>query len=93
MKSKKCRVTLVGHVGRVKCTATSSSGKYVASGADDLSVKLWTADDGRCVASFMCKAVPTVLAFTPAQSSGPLKGMFMLHGSLTPPPSCARPHL
>jgi len=74
VKSKKCRVTLVGHVGRVKCTATSSSGKYVASGADDLSVKLWTADDGRCVASFMCKAVPTVLAFTPAQSSGPLKG-------------------
>lgn len=48
---KRQRRTL-GHLSAVYCVLFDRSGKYIITGADDLLVKLWSAIDGRLLATF-----------------------------------------
>ncbi|XP_065082304.1 PH-interacting protein [Ochlerotatus camptorhynchus] len=42
----------LGHLSAVYCVLFDRSGKYIITGADDLLVKLWSAIDGRLLATF-----------------------------------------
>lgn len=42
----------LGHLSAVYCVLFDRSGKYILTGADDLLVKLWSAIDGRLLATF-----------------------------------------
>uniref|UniRef100_A0A336MD76 CSON013811 protein n=1 Tax=Culicoides sonorensis TaxID=179676 RepID=A0A336MD76_CULSO len=44
--------TTLGHLTAVYCVLFDRSGKYIITGADDLLVKLWSAIDGRLLATF-----------------------------------------
>lgn len=44
--------TTLGHLTAVYCVIFDRSGKYIITGADDLLVKLWSAIDGRLLATF-----------------------------------------
>lgn len=44
--------TTLGHLTAVYCVLFDRSGKYILTGADDLLVKLWSAIDGRLLATF-----------------------------------------
>lgn len=44
--------TTLGHLSAVYCVLFDRSGKYIITGADDLLVKLWSAIDGRLLATF-----------------------------------------
>lgn len=50
-KTQLLRRTL-GHLSAVYCVLFDRSGKYIITGADDLLVKLWSAIDGRLLATF-----------------------------------------
>ncbi|CAD7093518.1 unnamed protein product [Hermetia illucens] len=50
-KTKLLRRTL-GHLSAVYCVLFDRSGRYIVTGADDLLVKLWSAIDGRLLATF-----------------------------------------
>ncbi|XP_014221198.1 bromodomain and WD repeat-containing protein 3 isoform X1 [Trichogramma pretiosum] len=50
-KIQKYRHTL-GHLSAVYCVLYDRTGKYVITGADDLLVKVWSAIDGRLLATF-----------------------------------------
>ncbi|CAB0045267.1 unnamed protein product [Trichogramma brassicae] len=50
-KIQKYRHTL-GHLSAVYCVLYDRTGKYVITGADDLLVKVWSAVDGRLLATF-----------------------------------------
>lgn len=42
---------LLGHLSSVYCVLFDRSGKYIITGADDLLVKIWSASDGRLLAT------------------------------------------
>lgn len=42
----------LGHLSAVYCVLFERSGKYILTGADDFLVKLWSATDGRLLATF-----------------------------------------
>lgn len=44
--------TTLGHLTAVYCVLFDRSGRYILTGADDLLVKLWSALDGRLLATF-----------------------------------------
>ena len=67
--------TLAGHEGTVTSVAYSPDGKYVLSGGEDRSLKLWDAASGKEVRTFAGhRAAVTSVAFSP-------DGMFALSGS------------
>lgn len=44
------KTTLGGHKGNVKCVEfVGEEGNLIASGSSDNTVRLWSAEDGRCV--------------------------------------------
>jgi len=45
--------TLTGHLGEVNSVAWSSDGKWIVSGSDDNLVKIWDAETGALVSSFL----------------------------------------
>ncbi|KGO46196.1 hypothetical protein PEX1_048850 [Penicillium expansum] len=67
--------TLKGHSSRVTCVAFSSDGKLVASGSDDLKVKLWNTTTGAIYRAFESHSQSvTCVAFS-------VDGKFVVAGS------------
>lgn len=42
---------LTGHIGWINCVAVSPDGKWMASGSDDMTVKIWDLEIGKCRAT------------------------------------------
>jgi WD40 repeat protein len=47
----RCRTTLIGHTGKVRCGAMSGDGRTAVSGAGDRTVRVWDLATGRCRAT------------------------------------------
>jgi WD40 repeat protein len=45
-------MTLEGHIGQIKALVFSYDGQLIATGSDDLTVKLWNAITGKCLITF-----------------------------------------
>eukprot|EP00667_Euglena_gracilis_P000238 EG_transcript_238 len=60
-----CVATLRGHGLPVVCADLSPRGRYLLSGAEDHTIRLWQAADWKCAALFVCKGVPTAVRFVP----------------------------
>ena len=74
-----CAVRYVGHTGRVRSIAVDSSGEWLASGAEDGSVRLWEVSSGRCFKKWNIRADVDAKAET--ASSGRPQGSDSGHGS------------
>ena len=45
----KLSITFKGHNGRIRVVAFDPTGQWIASGSDDLTLKIWEVATGRCV--------------------------------------------
>ena len=48
LTSSKCRRTLSGHTGHVRCCAVNEDGSKALSGSNDESLKVWDLSKGKC---------------------------------------------
>ncbi|XP_078039140.1 ribosome biogenesis protein BOP1 homolog [Augochlora pura] len=57
-----------GHTDMVRSITTEPSGQYIASGSDDMNLKVWEIATGRCVKTVFCGGVIRSVAWCPNQS-------------------------
>jgi WD40 repeat protein len=58
-------ITQFWHGAPISCLAVSADGKYIASGSDDRSVRVWDADTGKLLRVVRCLSSPVGVAFSP----------------------------
>ena len=58
-------VVFKGHDARIRSISVDPSGQWLASGSDDKTVRLWEAETGRQVASWLLEDVVECVAFNP----------------------------
>ena len=65
----RCGVTYLGHEGRVRSVSIDPSGKWVASGGDDGTVRVWLLENGRCLwrARLSTSEAVNVVSWRPSQ--------------------------
>jgi len=49
---KECIYTFKGHTGCLNCICFSPCGKFICSGSDDKSIKIWNIDSRKCIYTF-----------------------------------------
>ncbi|KZC15138.1 Ribosome biogenesis protein BOP1 like protein [Dufourea novaeangliae] len=57
-----------GHADMVRSISTEPIGQYIASGGDDMNLKIWEIATGRCVKTVPCNGVIRSVAWCPNQS-------------------------
>eukprot|EP00668_Euglena_longa_P040005 GGOE01051946.1.p1 GENE.GGOE01051946.1~~GGOE01051946.1.p1 ORF type:complete len:1639 (+),score=388.20 GGOE01051946.1:72-4988(+) len=67
LAASNCIATLRGHALPVVAIDVSPHGRFLLSGAEDHTLRLWQMWNWKCAAVFVCKGVPTVLRFLPLQ--------------------------
>ncbi|KOC63532.1 Ribosome biogenesis protein BOP1 like protein, partial [Habropoda laboriosa] len=57
-----------GHVDMVRSITVEPMGQYIASGGDDMNLKIWEIATGRCVKTILCGGIIRCVAWCPNQS-------------------------
>jgi ribosome biogenesis protein ERB1 len=58
-------LNFTGHTGRVRCVCFDPSGRFIASGSDDGSVRLWETATGRCLRTWAFGGIIAAIAWNP----------------------------
>ncbi len=61
----KLSITFKGHAARIRGICVDPSGQWLASGSDDLSLKIWEISSGRCLNTFKTEEQIMCLAWNP----------------------------
>ncbi|XP_012261074.2 ribosome biogenesis protein BOP1 homolog [Athalia rosae] len=57
-----------GHTDMIRSFAVEAKGQYIASGGDDMTLKIWEVATGRCVKSIPCGGIVRSVAWCPNQA-------------------------
>lgn len=71
-------ITYTGHTGRVRSICTDPTGQWIASGSDDLTVKVWEISSGRCLSTILVKDAIMSVTWNPNKTMSLLA---IAHGS------------
>ena len=77
-------VRYIGHTARVRSIAVDSSGEWLASGAEDGSVRLWELSSGRCFKRWSITAEQSAQAAVDGSSTAPPTPPVIEHVSFCP---------
>ncbi|KAI9030437.1 ribosome biogenesis protein BOP1 [Hyaloraphidium curvatum] len=58
-------ITYTGHTGKVRCTSADPTGRWLLSGSDDRTVRLWEVNTGRCWKTWDVEATVHSVAWNP----------------------------
>ncbi|XP_032665304.1 ribosome biogenesis protein BOP1 homolog [Odontomachus brunneus] len=64
----KMSMVFTGHTDMVRSITAEPTGQYIASGGDDMSLKIWEVATGRCVKTVPCGGVIRSVAWCPNQA-------------------------
>ncbi|XP_034943857.1 ribosome biogenesis protein BOP1 homolog [Chelonus insularis] len=57
-----------GHTDMVRTITAQNRGQYIASGGDDMTIRIWEVATGRCVKSIPCGGIVRSIAWSPSES-------------------------